>query len=81
MKISFVNEFLAQASLPVIDHKNVIETTSVVCDRIAKVYAGREVNSRVTLKAAQAQVCVRRFSEMLASNQLINLIFFYVDTL
>lgn len=55
-KISFVNEFLAQASLPVIDHKNVIETTSVVCDRIAKVYAGREVNSRVTLKAAQAQL-------------------------
>lgn len=56
MKVGYVNSFLVQANLPRIDHKNLIETLSVVCDRIAKVYAGREIRSKVAMKAAEAQV-------------------------
>jgi len=55
-KVSYVNALLLQAKLPTIDHKNLIETLSVVCDRIAKVYASRDIQSRVAMKAAEAQV-------------------------
>jgi len=55
-KIFYVNAFLLQYNFPAIDHKNIIDTLSVVVDKIAKVFAGREIHSKLMMKGLELQL-------------------------
>jgi hypothetical protein len=50
----YVNSFLLQYSYPPIDHKHLIDTSSVVIARLIKVYLPYDVECRIFMKQAES---------------------------
>ena len=55
-KVFDVNSFLLQYSYPPIDHKHLIDTSSVVIDRLVRDYLSYDVESRMLMKQAESQL-------------------------
>jgi hypothetical protein len=55
-KVFYVNSFLLQYSYPPIDHKHLIDTSSVVIDRLVRDYLVYDVESRIFMKQAESQL-------------------------